>query len=695
VATRRWILFLLSAAMTAVLAGCGSNTFNVQNPPPPPPPNITVAYQPAPAASILINAVTPLTAVVSHDSSNSGVDWSLTCSNVGNCGSLSSLHTDSGSPTTYTPPASLPGNNQRIDIVAFATADHTKNVLAPINITGFGNNLMGTYVLQAQGVDANGGPNYQFAGVITLDGNGGITSGEQTINFFDTILGAFVSTTDLITGGSYFLGADGRGTITLNTGDNDIGGNGVETFTMVFLNSSQALIAQGDLFDNQNPPVCIACTGVTASGTMDLQTGTAAPTGSYAFVVSGSDLNTGSPTAIGGILNLDLLSTGKGSVADQYLSGVPLPTTNNKKLTGSLSSPDAFGAVTLNLDVPLFPSTTAFTFTGYIVDSSHIKLIESDNTSGAGLGSTAGLAISQGAATGTFTNASFQGTYVFGVLGADLSNGNTIPATVNSVGLFSPDGNGVVTNGFSDTFLQQNTAQPPNFSGAQISATFAGTYIVATNGRVGVTFNHFNPQPNPRISAIRSFFYLTGDGTGPALVLAAGDNAVTPNYPFLGAGIAYPQSTSLTFAGDYGSSFTQGSFGSESDSTSWMTADAAAQTLTGVADVSAPFFVTLNAPFFGSPPTSTDCLAGTPISGCFAELLENGTPAIPGASSPFISHNQPFPADFYTVDQDHGFFVETDLADLNSPSGVVSFGYYARRSPLVPPGSTAMRPRRR
>ena len=126
-----------------------------------------------------------------------------------------------------------------------------------------------------------------------------------------------------------------------------------------------------------------------------------------------------------------------------------------------------------------------------------------------------------------------------------------------------------------------------------------------------------------------------------------------------------------------------------------MTADATAQTLAGVADVSAPFFVTLNAPFFGSPPASTDCLAGTPISGCFAELLENGTPAIPAASSPFISHNQPFPADFYMVDQDHGFFVETDLADLNSPSGVVSFGYYARRNPLVPPGSNAMRPRRR
>src|SRR5260221_7302911 len=169
--------------MTAVLAGCGSNTFNVQNPPPPPPPNITVAYQPAPAASILINAVTPLTAVVSHDSSNSGVDWSLTCSNVGNCGSLSSLHTDSGSPTTYTPPASLTGNNQRIDIVAFATPGHTKNVLAPINITGFGNNLMGTYVLQAQGVDANGGPNYSFTGAINSEGSEGMRSGRRRVQY--------------------------------------------------------------------------------------------------------------------------------------------------------------------------------------------------------------------------------------------------------------------------------------------------------------------------------------------------------------------------------------------------------------------------------------------------------------------------------------------------------------------------------
>jgi hypothetical protein len=700
VATRRWILFLQAAAMTALLAGCGSNTFNVQNPPPPPPSNVCVAFpgsQCPPVSpvtySVLVNGTLSLSATVTHDPSNAGVDWSLTCSSAGNCGTLSSLHTDSGSPLTYTAPASLAGNNQMVNVVAFATADHTKNALATAAVTAFGNNLKGTYVLQAQGA-GNGAPNYQFAGVINLDGNGGVVpiaagqpAGEQTINFFDATLGAFVSKSEPITGGSYFLGPDGRGTITLSTGDNDIGGNGVETFTLVYLNSSQALIVQGDFGT--------AATGVTASGTMDLQTSTATPTGSYAFVVSGSDLNSGTPTAIGGILNLDSLSTGTGSVADQDLPGVPLSTTTNKKLTGSLSTPDAFGAVVLNLNVPLFPSTTAFTFIGYIVDGSHIKLIETDNSAGAGIGSTAGLAISQGTAAGTFSTASFQGTYVFGVLGVDLSNGNIIPATSNSVGLFTPDGSGAVTSGFSDTFLQQNTLQPPNFAGAQISAAFVGTYTVAKNGRVGVSFTHFKPQPNPRFSATRSFFYLTGDGSGPALVLAAGDNAVVPNYPFLGAGIAYPQSTSLTFGGDYGVSVTQNSFGSESDGTGWMTADATAQTLSGIADLSAPFFVTLDSPFFGTPPTSTNCLAGTPITGCFAELLGNGSAGSPGGSSPFISLNQPFPADFYTIDQDHGFFVETDLADPVTPSGVVSLGYYARRSLPVPPATNAVRPGRR
>src|SRR5208337_1081009 len=149
-----------------------------------------------------------------------------------------------------------------------------------------GNNLQaGNYVLQAQGVDANTGePNYQFAAVIQVanggagSGNGVITAGEQTVNFFDSALAtpALVSKTDTISGGSYFLGPDGRGTITTTTADSDIGGNGIETFTFVYLNSSQALITQGDFLDSAGTS-CISCTTATATGTMDLQASPIAP----------------------------------------------------------------------------------------------------------------------------------------------------------------------------------------------------------------------------------------------------------------------------------------------------------------------------------------------------------------------------------------------------------------------------------
>jgi len=82
-------------------------------------------------------------------------------------------------------------------------------------------------------------------------------------------------------------------------------------------------------------------------------------------------------------------------------------------------------------------------FTGYIVDGSHIQLIETDAAAGAAspFGLTAGPAIGQGTATGTFTgNASFTGTKVFGIPGVDLSNSNLAPSTLTSAGLFTADG---------------------------------------------------------------------------------------------------------------------------------------------------------------------------------------------------------------------------------------------------------------
>jgi hypothetical protein len=681
VTTKQWILFLLPAAMLSILAGCGGgSTFNVQNPPPPPPSAPSIVFQPPPAGSMLISTTMNLTAVVSNDPSSAGVDWSITCQNKGNCGSFSATnpvvvaHTASGTAVTYTPPSTLPGNSQTVDITAFATADHDQNVVAPVTITAFASNLAGSYVLQAQGVDINGGPNYQFAGVVVLDGNGDVVNGEQTINFFDMNpqINAFVTRNDIITGGNYFLGADGRGTMTINTNDGDIGynngnaGNGVETFSLVFLSSSQALIAQADFGT--------ALTGTSASGTMDLQTSTAAPTAGYAFVVSGSDFTTGSPVAYGGVLNIDSPNniSGTGSVSDQDLAGIVIA---GQRPSGTLSNFDSFGAFTLNLNVPGFSTTNAFQFKGYIVDGTHVQLIESDNTSGAGIGSTAGIAIGQGSATGLLT--SFHGTYVFGIVGEDLSV--NVPSTGTSAGLFTAvdngDGTGNLTNGFTDTFLQANSTE--GTAGAQMSGTFTGTFTDAPEGTARARSFFDNIQPHPPGGFHADFiFYQTGNGN-PALVLASANN--DQDIPlFLGAGIAYPQSTApLAFGGPYGFSFTQQN-GSENDGTARMTAIPASETFSGSADstvITAGDTTASDHSFIGNF-SSPDCFVGPLSNGCFAGSFANSTGSAFTGNNP---NNYTFAADFYMIDAGHGFFVETDL--LNPGTGQVSFGYYAARTP--------------
>ncbi len=671
VAIRSSVLLILSVAMIAILAGCGGGTTSVQNPPPQPVTAVSIAFQPAPTGSIPINATAALTAVVSNDSSNAGVDWSLLCAKNANCGTLSPLHTDSGKTATYTPPPFIPGNSQTVTIEAFATADHNKNLVTPVTVTGFGSNLKGNYVLQAQGVDLNGGPNYQFAGVIALDGNGGITSGEQTINFLDMNpnISAFVSKTDAITGGSYFLGPDGRGTITIFTNDTDIGGNGIESFAFVYLSSSHVLITQVDLALPGTPPANVPATGVSASGTMDLQTWTSnSPplSGGYAFVVSGSDFASGSPNAIGGILNIDSLPgnpiniSGKGSVTDQTLAGT---LTAFQPLSGTVSNPDSFGAVTLNLTVPGF-LTPSLQFTGYIVDATHIQLIESDNPAGAGgIGSTAGVAIGQGSATGTFKdNTFFSGTYVLGILGVDLAGGT--PATLTSANVFQADGSGHLANGFTDTFLELNGVQPPNFSGAQINAQFGGTYSVNSNGtgRARVFFNHFVPRAVP-VFQPEFFFYLTGNGN-PPLVLNVGDTA--HNYPNLGIGIAYPQAAApFSFNGKYGVNFTQNNSGTENDATAQITVDGTAQALSGVVDTNLGFGSQPDTPLTGSFGTISN-------SGRFTGQLTNTFFPTPGNTPNTIA------VEFYLIDSGHGFFIETD----SLTSFEFSLGYFAARTPV-------------
>jgi hypothetical protein len=153
--------------------------------------------------------------------------------------------------------------------------------------------------------------------------------------------------------------------------------------------------------------------------------------------------------------------------------------------------------------------------------------------------------------------------------------------------------------------------------------------------------------------------YLTGNGNPPLVMVGPGFN-----YPFLGAGIAYPQSAGpLTFGGLYGFSITQQN-GSESDGTGQMTANKTTNALSGIVDFNSNFNQT----------------SGNSLSGTFAIPGANGRFA--GTLASGVFDFSPMAADFFLIDSGHGFFVETDLINPTTPSGVVSSGYFATRTPV-------------
>ena len=629
---------LLSVVMMLFFTGCAGPSTNVQNPPPPPSTSISIAFQPSPPTTISVAASTPITAVVNNDATNAGVDWALLCPTNTDCGKLSPLHSASGAAVTYTPPSVIPGNSQTFTIEGFATADHGQNVVTSITVTGFASTLKGTYVFATKGEDANSA--FQIAGVIVLDGNGAITSGEQTHS------DVLKSVSDPITGGSYFIGPDGRGTLTINTSDTNIGQSGIENLSLVVIDNSRAFI---QTFDNPNLPTL---SGEASAGTLELQTSTAMPTGGYAFVVGGVDI-TSLSLALGGVLDIDSPNTisGNGSVADENDTSTGFVAAN--AISGTLTNPDALGSLKLNLTAGFTPSLQ---FTGYIVDAAHIKLIETDiDGTGVGFGATGGVAIGQGSTTGTFTsNSTFAGTYVFNILGQDPS---LLPASLMSLGQFTADANGNLTTGYNDEIFAGISVS--NGTTSAVSDSFSGTYSIDMlhgTGRVDSIITYTNSGPGPEL-----IFYMTGNGN-TSLILDA-DSTSLGNGTSVGTGVANLQTAPpFSFNGPFGVTFVQSTGSSfENDATGQATVNGNSNTLTGAIDT--------NLSTTPSPNTSLAGSFSSPTTGRFTGTLTNAF---------FTAPNTTISVAFYPVDAADILFIETDF----SVSTESTLGHFASRTPL-------------
>jgi hypothetical protein len=487
-------------AMTACGGGGGSG-----NPP------ISVGFTTSPPTSMALGATASIAALVSDDPSNGGVNWTVTCG-AADCGSFSPTSTATGSPTTYTAPIHAP-NPAAVTIVASAASGGAQ-ISSTVAIAAPAAPLLadGTYVYHLSGQDG-AGP-YTVSGAFTVAG-GAITGGEQ--DFSDPNAGY---TDSLVPATSTVTAAGNNIQIALDTGNPAIGVNGVETLRATAVSGSRLLVSEFDIT-------------ATGTGSLDLQTSTAAPAAGYAFAVSGTDVN-GNALAIGGVVKVDGTTVDiANSVFDINVLNAGTNTTAGLQAqafqAGSMTAPDEFGRVVLTLTPSAASGVPQFALAGYIVSPGRIQLVESAEAGDLLNANTGGAALGQGANTGAFNLASpsvANQSYAHGTSGVDI-NGNATMA-----GGFALNAGGVLGGTLAVNDLTNIGAWG-----------IGGTYTVDPTGRVTLSITSLNSQTAlPPANAMTFELYL--DGNGNAMVLGADGFQTTQ-------GIAFEQGSGFNLAGNY------------------------------------------------------------------------------------------------------------------------------------------------
>ncbi len=595
----------VTATVGGVLAAAN---FSLTNTVPPP---IAVTFGPR-VGSLQVSGGTGITAFVANDSANAGVTWTVTCGSAGLCGTFSAANTPSGVATDFSAPAAIPTGNT-VKLKATSVTDATKSASAIITITNTNTTLTdGTYVFSLAGTDANNSTPYYVGGAFVLSG-GSITSGEQDFVSLATIA------EDAITGGSVTATADGNLQVILNTSDVNVGVNGVETVVAAQISATRARLIEFDA-------------NLTSSGRMDMQTSTAAPTAGYAFFAAGLDGNTtaAAPVAIGGVINIDGAGTisGTGSVFDINDAGSTLQAQTFAAST--VSAPDGFGRVQFSLVPSAASAVPAINLVGYIVDTTHMRLVETTDVFN---GTMAGIALGQGANTGTFGSIAGN-SYVPSLTGFDTSASGILQAA----GVLTANSDGSTVSGainYND--LSGSGPQTP-------SPITGGTYTVDPTGRVTMTGVTDGVAANFTLQ-----LYLTGQGLEGQVAAVSMD----ANDVLAGTGWQQTGGGSFTTSSLFGT-YTLGVDGvdingKEFDALGPITADGVGA-LTGTVD--------LNSLAVGGN-------TGLPVTGAFAANTNGAfTGTITGLDIATSTNQDVF--SYYVVDTTKLFVIETDSNQLTS-----------------------------
>jgi large repetitive protein len=338
--------------------------------------------------------------------------------------------------------------------------------------------LRGAYAFFFSGFDTQGV--VLATGQFTADGAGNISSGAEDMNRVSgTSINAALS-------GTYTLGTDGRGTLTLTATNTLTNQKLTAIYQLVLDSAGNARFFENDTGSTTPPPPL----PTRGEGIIKPQVGgsfsVANFSGNYAFAFSGQDLTT-APAALVGVVHADGASSFSPGTLDFNDAGLHSPAVPT---SGNFSSSSTAGRVVATL-VFQIPSSAQVTlnFICYFVSPGDLFVIEIDTTD-ATHPKIGGEMILQNPSL-VFDNMALSGASVISGTGLDSPNASAF------VGLLASSVSGSATVNFN-----QN-------DGGTISqgALIPGTYSVTTNGRV--EFTGFGAL-GPRMAAA----YLTGVNQG-------------------------------------------------------------------------------------------------------------------------------------------------------------------------------------
>jgi hypothetical protein len=445
-----------------------------------------------------------------------GTIWQVNLNgNSGNPGSI----TNGATCGLYTAPLSPPASGT-VTISAFSGGSSGTSTVTILFSNATLNSLVNQanprpYAFSYLGDDASGF--LTVAGTFAADGNGNITGGTEDVNsgFAAPTMSTFAA------GSTYTVGPDGRTTANLSVG------GATEVLQFALISNQHALMIRFD-------------SAATGSGTIDMQDPTqfGAPfsLGAYAFGLSGLDQN-GNHLGMAGrvVANNENTFPLNNGIVDVNDGGTTL---TDMLLQGGFSPADpATGRGTVALNCPTFDSdfgndaggtSGTLTFVYYIVDSTHLKVLEGDSNT-----LLAGDFYGAPAATVNMT-----GSQVFVVSGRDNNGG-----PFGMGGAFQTASGGVLDIN-DDGELTSPTTNSSNVTTPNITSATA-TLPDTNTGRIALSIAS-GAGKNFNFTAFL-FNYIAADGSpSTGAVLLETDT----NFE-VGTGVAYTQTGATTPQGSF------------------------------------------------------------------------------------------------------------------------------------------------